>query len=165
MGEEASRRMNERKGSGAVNRRAIVGVLALATIAVLGMALLAAVGGSAVRTVAIPNSHAEPAYIPGDYITYTCTNSKITTGSTTICNNQGITIDSCDSSVCTLSVTDTPAGTHVFNHWTTSGDAYIGASGSGCSSTTTSTSNPITLCMLVPNSGGKYGGTLTATVV
>jgi hypothetical protein len=157
--------MSEKRRRDGASRGAWLGVIVLATITLAGTAVFAGWGGSAIRMVTLPDSHAQPAYIPGDYITYTCTNSQITGGGVTLCNNQVRTLDSCDQTVCLLSVTDTPSGTHTFSKWTTSGDAFIGGTSSGCNSSTSSTSNPVTLCMSVPNSGGKYAGSLTATVV
>lgn len=142
-------------------RRTTVAAAVLVVIA--SMTLLASLGAWSSATPA-QTTRFQPALIPGDYILYTCTNSKITAGSTTLCNNQQVLLDSCDSTVCLLSVTDTPASGYTFSKWTSSGDAFLSGSSSACGSSTSSTSNPATFCMSVPNVGSKYSGDLTVTV-
>ncbi len=126
---------------------------------------------SAVLIVAMAGTSAgmQPAVTTGDYIYYHCTNSVITAGGVTVCNNQAsAVVDRCGSGYCGISVSDSPLSGHGFQYWLSSGDAFYGcASGgcvNGCSTQQSSLLNPDTLCMSVPNPGVKYAGDVTAHV-
>lgn len=102
----------------------------------------------------------------GDYISFTCLHSSISSGGSYLCNDQtGNTFDLCNSSVCTYSLTGTADNGYIFANWTSTGDAFFGTSGSGCSSSQFSTSNPVVLCMTVPNTVSRYSGSVTTHVV
>lgn len=134
-------------------------------VAVLSGALgvLVTVGSS----TAIASSQMQVALPPGDYITFSCDHSVVSvTGGNVLCNDQSsVTMDMCDSSRCLVNMTDNPNGVYSFSSWSASGDAFFGASGSGCSSSHSSTSNPVQLCMNVPNTASRYSGSVTANVV
>jgi hypothetical protein len=136
--------------------------LAIAAIAVLSIG----VGLGSIVSAPTGNSGLQPQYIPGDYITFQCTDSKIVAGGTTVCNNQASnTVDMCDVTQCVYSTSDSPLSGYSFSKWTASSDAFFGVvSSTQCGSSQSSTANPVSLCMIVASPGGRYGGVLTATV-
>jgi len=149
----------------AIVRRKAGTILALAVIACATVIWVLAAGSP--TSGAAPNSGLQTAVIPGDYVGFTCSHSVISIGGTVFCDNQtGKQWDMCDTNQCLLTGTDSVFPGYYFSKWTASSDAFFGAGtgGAPCSSSQSSTANPVTLCFSVPNMGNKYGGTVTAVV-
>ena len=141
--------------------RAIRTLVAIGIVVVAGLFVSGSfVGG--LSTTRGSTSGLNVALPPGDHITFSCLHSSISSGGSYLCNDQtGNTLDMCDSSMCTYSLTGTADNGHIFSNWTATGDAFFGTSGSGCSSSQFGTSNPVVLCMTVPNTSSRYAGSGT----
>lgn len=138
----------------------MIGILVVVVLFVggsFGVAISSARSSLSGLNVALP---------PGDYVSFTCLHSVIISGGSVLCKDQsGNALDLCDSSVCTYSLGGGADNGYIFSNWTATGDAYFGTSGSGCSSSQYSTSNPVVLCMTVPNTASRYSGSVTFHVV
>jgi hypothetical protein len=138
-----------------------VGVLLLVSLWIASAGLVAAPANSTA-------SGLRPAIIPGDYITYHCTNVEITVGGAVVCNNQASSkVDSCDSTYCVVTL----AAEKFYNGagfvgWTSTGDAYLDCNfygcNEGCGTAQENLLNPDPyFCMSVPNSGDICAGEVT----
>src|SRR5271157_2604133 len=120
------------------NRRvrtfAVIGIMVVAGLFVAGSLVAGhstSRGSTSRLNVALP---------PGDYISFTCLHSVIISGGSVLCKDQsGNSLDMCDSSVCTYSLSGGADNGYIFSNWTATGDAFFGTSGSGCSSSQFST--------------------------
>ena len=156
--------MQRRSRARRPRRRLAIAVVATVVIAVIVVATVYEVALQPPNT-AVPTGTF--------HIQFSCNHSVVTAKASVPCsesNSTSVTLnstgfDSCTASSCSLVTEAATFSPYIFASWTAGGNAFFGTSGSACSSSQSTSSNPVTLCMTASGSATQYNGSVTVNSV